>query len=97
MGEGFDQLGKKNMMRINEDKRKVWDEAKKEKDQKEKDRADGETKYERDVKMDEYTSLITNIVYARDPRVFNTKSGYVNQRVAFVHENLLDIKALIKI
>ena len=47
--------------------------------------------------MDEYTSLISNIVYARDPKIFNTKNGYVNLRNAFVHENLLDIKALIRI
>ena len=47
---------------------------------------------EDEAKMDEHTHLIHNIVYARDPKIFDTKNGYVNQRAAFVHENTLDIK-----
>jgi hypothetical protein len=35
-------------------------------------------------------------VYARDPKIFDTKDGFVNQRSAFMHENMLDIKALIR-
>ena len=46
--------------------------------------------------MDEYTHIIQNIVYARDPKIFDTKSGFVNQRNAFMHENMLDIKAMIR-
>ena len=46
--------------------------------------------------MDDTTHVISNIVYARDPKVFDTKTGQVNQRAAFVHENLLDIKQLIR-
>ena len=45
--------------------------------------------------MDEYTHIIQNIVYARDPKIFDTKNGYVNQRAAFLHENFLDVKAMI--
>lgn len=45
--------------------------------------------------MDEHTSIVRNVVYARDPKAFDTKSGYVNQRSAFVHENFLDIKTMI--
>jgi hypothetical protein len=36
-----------------------------------------------------------NIVYARDPKVFDTKTGFANQRNAFQHENMLDIKSLV--
>ena len=45
--------------------------------------------------MDDTTLEIKNIVYARDPKVFDTKSGLVNQRNAFNHENTLDIKSLV--
>ena len=31
-----------------------------------------------EAKMDEYTHIIQNIVYARDPKIFDTKNGYVN-------------------
>tara|TARA_B100000519_G_C14012943_1_gene329613 strand:- start:474 stop:659 length:186 start_codon:yes stop_codon:yes gene_type:complete len=47
--------------------------------------------------MDEYTHIIQNIVYARDPKIFDTKSGFVNQRNAFMHENMLDIKQMIRL
>ena len=47
--------------------------------------------------MDEYTHIIQNIVYARDPKIFDTKNGFVNQRAAFMHENTLDIKPLIRL
>lgn len=46
--------------------------------------------------MDEYTHIIQNIIYARDPKIFDTKNGFVNQRAAFMHENMLDIKSLIR-
>jgi hypothetical protein len=36
-------------------------------------------------------------VYARDPKIFDTKNKFVNQRTAFMHENMLDIKNLIRI
>jgi hypothetical protein len=49
-----------------------------------------------EAKMDEYTHIIQNIVYARDPKIFDTKNGFVNQREAFMHENRLDIKSLIR-
>lgn len=45
--------------------------------------------------MDDTTVEIRNIVYARDPKIFDTKSGMVNQRAAFNHENMLDIKNLV--
>lgn len=88
MGEGFDLVGKKNMMRENREKRKKYDEMKKDKN--------GEDMVEQEAKMDEYTHIIQNIVYARDPKIFDTKNGYVNQRGAFMHENMLDIKQLIR-
>lgn len=47
--------------------------------------------------MTDSTFVIQNIVYARDPRIFDTKNNLVNQREAFQHENYLDIKSLIKI
>jgi hypothetical protein len=47
--------------------------------------------------MDEYTHIIQNIVYARDPKIFDTKNGFVNQRNAFMHENMLDVKNLIRL
>jgi len=36
-------------------------------------------------------------VYARDPNIFDTKNGLVNQGAAFMHENMLDIKNMIRI
>ena len=86
MGDGFDQIGKKNMMRENREKRRKYEEEK-------KDKHDDD---EKDAKMDEFTHFIQNIVYARDPKIFDTKNGYVNQRAAFMHENMLDIKQLIR-
>ena len=83
MGDGYDQVGKKNMMRENREKRKQYDQNKRGED-------------EQEAKMDEYTHIIQNIVYARDPKIFDTKSGFVNQRNAFQHENMLDIKGLIR-
>lgn len=46
--------------------------------------------------MDDCTHFIQNIVFARDPKIFDTKNYLVNQRQAFMHENYLDIKAMIK-
>ena len=83
MGEGFDMIGKKNMMRVNRLKRKEY--------------AEGKGELEAEAKMDDTTQHISNIVYARDPKVFDTKSGNVNQKNAFSHENYLDVKSLIKL
>lgn len=69
MGDGFDQVGKKNMMRENREKRKAYDSK----------RGEEET----EARMDEFTHIIQNVVYARDPKIFDTKNGYVNQRNAF--------------
>ena len=49
MGEGFDQIGKKNMMRENREKRKGYEQTKKGME-------------EAEAKMDEYTHIIQNIV-----------------------------------
>lgn len=83
MGEGFDQIGKKNMMRVNRIKRREYAETK------------GDQEVE--AKMDENTVSIQNIVYARDPKVFDNKNGVVNQKNAFSHENYLDIRTLIRL
>jgi hypothetical protein len=64
MGEGFDQIGKKNMMRVNRIKRKEY--------------AEGKAADDVEAKMDDTTHAIQNIVYARDPKVFDTRSGNVN-------------------
>lgn len=48
------------------------------------------------VKMDDATQFITNIVFARDPKIFDNKTNQVSQRQAFMHENYLDIKAMIR-
>jgi len=92
MGDGFDQIGKKNMMRENREKRRKYDEQKKEAAWRR-----GQDDDEHEAKMDEFTHIIQNIVYARDPKIFDTKNGFVNQRGAFMHENMLDIKNLIRI
>ena len=73
MGEGFDQIGKKNMMRENREKRRKYDEQKR--DKRGGSQEDDDTQK---AKMDEYTHIIQNIVYARDPKVFDTKNGFVN-------------------
>lgn len=49
-----------------------------------------------EAKMDDSTHIIQNIVFARDPKIFDTKNGQVVQKDAFMHENMLDIKALIR-
>ena len=82
MGDGFDMIGKKNMMRVNRLKRKEY--------------AEGKNVDDPEAKMDDTTNHIENVVYARDPKVFDTKSGMVNQKIAFSHENYLDVKTLIK-
>ena len=92
MGDGFDQVGKKNMMRENREKRRKYDELRKDAAMRR-----GHEDDENEAKMDEFTHIIQNIVYARDPKIFDTKNGFVNQRAAFMHENMLDIKALIRI
>lgn len=97
MGDGFDQIGKTNMMRINVDKRKQFDQVKKEKDKIERDRRISTTEEEikqtqREYKMDDCTHVVQNIVYARDYKIFDTKNNLVIQREAFLHENFLDIK-----
>lgn len=82
MGDGFDMIGKKNMMRVNRLKRKEY--------------AEGKNVDDPEAKMDDTTTSIENVVYARDPKVFDTKNGMVNQKTAFTHENYLDVKTLIK-
>ena len=62
MGEGFDLVGKKNMMRENREKRRKYEE--------DKQKGDGD-----EARMDESTHIIQNIVYARDPKIFDTKTG----------------------
>ena len=47
--------------------------------------------------MSDSTHYIQNIVFARDPTIFETKTGYVEQRRCFAHENALDIKKLINV
>lgn len=83
MGDGFDQIGKKNMMRVNRIKRREY--------------AEGKGELDVEAKMDENTVTIQNIVYARDPKVFDNKNGVVNQKNAFSHENYLDIRTLIRL
>ena len=78
MGEGFDQIGKKNMMRVNRLKRQQY--------------AENKMLDDDEAKMNEFTHIIQNIVYARDPKVFDTKNGFVNQKNAFLHENYLDVR-----
>lgn len=69
MAEGFDQIGKKNMMRENREKRRKYEEDK-------KNKLGG--REDDDAKMDEHTHFIQDIVYARDPKIFDTKNGLVN-------------------
>jgi len=64
MGEGFDLVGKKNMMRENWEKRRKYEEEKL------KNKEDNS-----EAKMDESTIIIQNIVFARDPKIFDTKTG----------------------
>lgn len=64
MGEGFDLVGKKNMMKENWEKRRKYEEEKL------KGRDDND-----EARMDESTHIIQNIVYARDPKIFDTKTG----------------------
>ena len=47
-------------------------------------------------KIDDTTTEITNIVFARDPSILDTESGTVYQRDAFQHENYLDVKNMVK-
>ena len=63
MGDGYDLIGRKNMMRENREKRRAFENGK---------------DHENEAKMDDTTHVINNIVYARDPKIFDTKTGYVN-------------------
>jgi len=89
MGDGFNMVGKTNMMRVNREKNREMERQK----SPEKLRQERE---DQEAKMDEFTHIIQNIVYARDVKIFDTKNGWVNQRQAFMHENMLDVKALIR-
>lgn len=84
MFEGFDQVAKKDGIKSREDRQKYLY---------------GNNRRPafdpNQIKMDEHTAIIRNVVYARDPKVFDSKTGHVNQRNAFSHENYLDIKMLI--
>lgn len=79
-------------MRENREKRAKYDQSKKDTAMRKGLELDDDQ-----AKMDEFTHIIQNIVYARDPKIFDTKNGFVNQRNAFMHENMLDIKNLIRI
>lgn len=48
------------------------------------------------VKMDSTTHWIKNIIYARDPTIIDRETMRVNQRDAFSHENILDVKTMIQ-
>jgi len=39
------------------------------------------------AKIDDTTHFIKNIVYTRDPSIFDSTNGYVHQRAAFSHSN----------
>lgn len=47
-----------------------------------------------EAKMDATTHFIKNIVYARDPTILDRETLHVNQRAAFSHENMLDVKKM---
>ena len=47
-------------------------------------------------KIDDTTSLITNIVFARDPSILEADQKSVDQKTAFFHENYLNVKDLVK-
>lgn len=78
------------MMKINIDKRKVFDNDKKEKAMIDRERRVSKSKFEddmascgiqraeREYKMTDSTFVIQNIVYARDPKIFDTKNNLVN-------------------
>ena len=74
MSDGYDQIGKKNMMRENRMKKQKYDEEK----TAQRIRRGHNEDDENQAKMDEYTHIIQNIVYARDPKIFDTKNGFVN-------------------
>jgi len=46
--------------------------------------------------IDDTTTEITNIVYARDPSILDSETGMIYQKDAFMHENYLDVKNLVK-
>ena len=77
MGDGFDQIDKKGRLREHREKRRMDDERRKNAWRR------GGDDDENEAKMDEFTHIIQNIVYARDPKIFDTKNGFVNQRAAF--------------
>jgi hypothetical protein len=47
-------------------------------------------------KIDENTTEITNIVFARDPTVLDPQSKSIELMEAFQHQNYLDVKDLVK-
>lgn len=60
------------MMRENRKKKQEYEDKEKETKRRKNEEDDTE------AKMDEYTHIIQNIVYARDPKIFDTKNGFVN-------------------
>ena len=53
-------IGKKNMMRVNRLKRKEY--------------ADNKLLDDDEAKINEFTHIIQNIIFARDPKIFDTKN-----------------------
>lgn len=47
-------------------------------------------------KIDENTTEITDIVFARDPTVLEPNSNSIDLMEAFQHSNYLDVKNLVK-
>lgn len=48
------------------------------------------------AKIDDTTTEILNVVFARDPSMIDPQTGSINQRDAFMHENFLDVRNLVK-
>lgn len=59
-------------MRVNRQKKQEYEDKQREVRRRTQEEDDTE------AKMDEYTHIIQNIVYARDPKIFDTKNGFVN-------------------
>ena len=85
MTSGFELVGQRRKLINLRTKEKI---EKKENGPKNVDQDDVE------AKMDATTHFIKNIVYARDPTILDRETLHVNQRAAFSHENMLDVKKM---
>lgn len=47
-------------------------------------------------KIDDKTTVISDVVFARDPSIIDPTTGTVDQLEAFQHHNYLDVKSLVK-